>query len=302
MMHCSKRMRSVPESWITSSTLRTDEAPAAAYHLDLALLGEHRQAAGKFARPPGSSRRAACRRSSCGSPNTMPCSPIAAASSMTLAACSSALEGMQPTFRHTPPELLPAFDQRHLQPQVGGAECGGVAAGTRAEHQQLGGAGDGFAGTRVAAARRRSACAPYRRGLHRPAPVRLPRPPRRCVRAPAAVPVRGATAAASRRAISGALGDLVAALRQTSVILPAALAGTSIVALSVSSVTSGRVHFDLSPGLHQHLDDRHIAEIADVRDQQVDAHGTASISARGSASVLARKVVKRAAMAPSITR
>ncbi len=33
----------------------------------------------------------------------MPQAAMSAASSITLAACSSALEGMQPTFKHTPP-------------------------------------------------------------------------------------------------------------------------------------------------------------------------------------------------------
>jgi hypothetical protein len=38
-----------------------------------------------------------------GLPNCTPALPIASASSMTFAACSSAFEGMQPTLRHTPP-------------------------------------------------------------------------------------------------------------------------------------------------------------------------------------------------------
>jgi len=40
-----------------------------------------------------------------GVPNTIPCSDMCAASSITDAACSSALEGMQPTFRQTPPSV-----------------------------------------------------------------------------------------------------------------------------------------------------------------------------------------------------
>ena len=39
-----------------------------------------------------------------GSPKTMPCSASALASSITLATCSSALEGIHPTFRQTRPE------------------------------------------------------------------------------------------------------------------------------------------------------------------------------------------------------
>ncbi len=40
-----------------------------------------------------------------GAPNSMPCDAIARASSMTFAACSSALDGMQPTLRQTPPSI-----------------------------------------------------------------------------------------------------------------------------------------------------------------------------------------------------
>ncbi len=42
-------------------------------------------------------------RSISGSPNRIPRSPISRASSSTLAAWRSAFDGMQPTFRHTPP-------------------------------------------------------------------------------------------------------------------------------------------------------------------------------------------------------
>src|SRR5258708_26374779 len=40
-----------------------------------------------------------------GGPNTMQAVPMSAASSITLAACSSAFEGIQPTFKHTPPSI-----------------------------------------------------------------------------------------------------------------------------------------------------------------------------------------------------
>src|SRR5580698_8192540 len=42
-------------------------------------------------------------RPNCGDPKTMPLAAMSAASSMTLAACSRAFEGMQPSFNHTPP-------------------------------------------------------------------------------------------------------------------------------------------------------------------------------------------------------
>src|SRR5882757_989927 len=38
-----------------------------------------------------------------GGPNEIPLAAMSCASSITLAACSNAFEGMQPTFKHTPP-------------------------------------------------------------------------------------------------------------------------------------------------------------------------------------------------------
>ena len=56
---------------------------------------------------------------------------------MTLAACSSAFDGMQPTLRQTPPSVC---QRRPARPcaEIGGAEGGGVAAGPCAEHEHLG--------------------------------------------------------------------------------------------------------------------------------------------------------------------
>ena len=76
-------------------------------------------------------------RSTLGLPNETPCVAISSVSAITRAACSSALEGMQPTLRQTPPSALVALDQRGLQPQVGRAERGRVAAGAGAEHHDL---------------------------------------------------------------------------------------------------------------------------------------------------------------------
>ena len=45
-------------------------------------------------------------RSTLGAPNLTPCAPKSAASSITLATCSNAFEGMQPTLRQTPPSVL----------------------------------------------------------------------------------------------------------------------------------------------------------------------------------------------------
>ncbi|AIW88357.1 hypothetical protein bwei_5853 [Bacillus mycoides] len=41
-----------------------------------------------------------------GSPKTIPCSAKALASSITLATCNKALDGIQPTFKQTPPKVL----------------------------------------------------------------------------------------------------------------------------------------------------------------------------------------------------
>ena len=46
-----------------------------------------------------------CSRSTFGLPNVIPCSDISCASPITRAAWSSAFEGMQPTFRQTPPSV-----------------------------------------------------------------------------------------------------------------------------------------------------------------------------------------------------
>ena len=73
-----------------------------------------------------------------GAPKLTPCEPIALASSMTLATCSSALDGMQPTLRQTPPSVGRDVDQNDVLPQIGGAEGGGVAAGTGAQNQDIG--------------------------------------------------------------------------------------------------------------------------------------------------------------------
>ena len=72
-----------------------------------------------------------------GAANRGRASAISLVSVMTLAACSSALDGMQPTLRQTPPSG-PRVDQHHALAEVGSPERGGVAAGPGAEHEQLG--------------------------------------------------------------------------------------------------------------------------------------------------------------------
>ena len=62
-------------------------------------------------------------------------------------------------------------------------------------------------------------------------------------------------------------------------------------------------HGDARSRLHQHVDDLDVLEVTQVRHQQVDtSHGMASTRVRTSASVRARKLVKRTASAPSMTR
>ena len=156
MIACSKLTVFVPPSPSTSSWLTASEAAVAADDRDLALLGEARQAAGQLldhAVLPAAQLVDVDRR--LGEADAV--AAMSLVSSITLAACSSALDGMQPTLRQTPPRRRPALDQHHLLAEVGGAERGGVAAGTGAEHQHLGVVvalrGDGRLGRRRARGR-----------------------------------------------------------------------------------------------------------------------------------------------------
>ncbi len=77
-------------------------------------------------------------RSMVGEANASPAWLISLVSAMTLAACSRALEGMQPTLRQTPPSGPRESIMTTLLAEVGGAERGGVAAGPGAQHEYLG--------------------------------------------------------------------------------------------------------------------------------------------------------------------
>src|SRR5690606_6576289 len=60
---------------------------------------------------------------------------------------------------------------------------------------------------------------------------------------------------------------------------------------------------DLVPGLDEHVDDVDFCEIPKLGDPHFDlAHGIASVSWPGSARISPRRVVKRTAFAPSMTR
>ena len=102
MMHCSKRMRSLPAAPWTSSTLAPTKRPTPRTTSTLRCLANTLRPPVSFATTEAFQSRSRAR-SILGSPNAMPRAPISSASSMTLAACNNALDGMQPTFRHTPP-------------------------------------------------------------------------------------------------------------------------------------------------------------------------------------------------------
>ncbi len=79
------------------------EAPLAVHDLDLALLGQAGQTAGELGDDVVLPAHQLRQRRSSARPKEIPCAAISSVSATTRAACSSALEGMQPTFRHTPP-------------------------------------------------------------------------------------------------------------------------------------------------------------------------------------------------------
>ncbi len=58
-----------------------------------------------------------CWRSTAGLPKSIPQSAICSASRITSAACNRALEGMHPSFRHTPPRLSRASTRVTLRPR-----------------------------------------------------------------------------------------------------------------------------------------------------------------------------------------
>ena len=168
-------------------------------------------------------------------------------------------------------------------------------------------------GTRRRASRRGRSAPPADRGRRRgrppcsrPARRRAPRPARgRPRRAPApAAPV--ASSGASRTAGAGASGTAPSAgagassrisepsetvsptATLSSATVPARGAGMSIVALSDSSVMSGSSAATSSPARDQHLDDRHVGEVADVGDLHLDEIGHQSSTLRRSVSTAAR--------------
>jgi hypothetical protein len=102
MMQCAKETRRFAPSLVTSISCGETNLPVPRITSTLRCFA-------RVARPPVSlpttlffhSRNLVA--SICGLPNCTPALPIASASSITFAACSNALDGMQPTLRHTPP-------------------------------------------------------------------------------------------------------------------------------------------------------------------------------------------------------
>ena len=166
---------------------------------------------------------------------------------MTFAACSRVLEGMQPTFRHTPPRLDQRSMSRHLQAQIRGAEGGGVATGARTQHHDLGAAiGFDFIALETDSGpdrhAHRVARASGRGGARGSSGVR-------CGRCRGGGCRAAAASACGDRAMTVPLATLSPRFTSTSVMVPAAADGTSMVALSVSRVISGVSTSTLSPTL-----------------------------------------------------
>ena len=177
-----------------------------------------------------------------------------------------------------------ALDQHRLHAEVGGAERRGVAARAR---------------RRAPASRiRRRPCRCRsrrrdRRGAARLGAARSPALRAGGCRARRRRGGRGLRRRRPRRASSTTISEpsltLSPSLTLTSLTVPAAATGTSIVALSDSSVTSESSAFDRIARLHEDLDDRDVLEVADVGDLDFDrAHGRIgaahSITRRMSAS------------------
>ena len=136
MMHCLKSTRRTPSADLQLERVGSDEFRLAAHHVDLALLGEHGQAVGQL-------------RDHLVLPGTQ-LVPIDLRRRENDAACRHVggildhLGGVQQRLGRNAADVQadaaehrPALDQRDLEPEIGGAERRGVAAGTRAEHDQI---------------------------------------------------------------------------------------------------------------------------------------------------------------------
>ena len=125
-----------PSAPSTASMFGSGEARLAGDDLHLAALGHLLEAAGELGDDALLPARAARRGRSPARRSAMPCAPAVSASAMTLATCSSALDGMQPTLRQTPPSARVALDHHDVEAEVGSAERGRVAARAGAQDQR----------------------------------------------------------------------------------------------------------------------------------------------------------------------
>ncbi len=208
-----------------------------------------------------------------GAPKLTPCEPIALASSTTLATCKSALDGMQPTLRQTPPSVGRDVDQNDVLPQIGGAESGGVAAGTGAQNQDIGleiglpagiggrlrrwTCGRGGLGSRLLDFDAAASGVGGRRGFRRRRLSRL---------------LRLSAGRIGRQHV--ALGDLVADL-DADLADHAILGRRHVHARLVAFERQDRlVLADALPGRDEDFDDRHILEVADVGEPDFFRHAS----------------------------
>ncbi len=249
--------------------MRIEEAPDAAHDLDLARLGHAGEAAGELLdhavleaaqlrRGRSAARRTRCR------------APASAVDFVHHGRrVQQRLRRNAADVEAHAAERRVALDQHRLHAEVGAAERGGVAARARAEHQHLafdvGLAGDSC--RRPVRARSPSACSRARGcGLRAQARCARPQASRRRGRRPRLRP----SGSASLR------DTLSPTLTFSSLTTPSTGDGTSIVALSDSSVTSESSALHRVARLHQHLDDRHVLEVADVGDLDFDVVGHVS--------------------------
>ncbi len=191
----------------------------------------------------------------------------------------------------------PAFDQRHLEPQVGGPKSRGVAAHPGAEHDQIDGARRQALRSAGAAAGSRGQRARPRRGARSGGRRGGGTGGRR-----GAAPARPAVAAASATstvAISAPADTSSPFLISMDSTTPLTGEGTSIEAFSVSSVISGSSMRISLPFLIR--TSTTLTPLASPRSgTRTSTH--AHSNALTSPSTLARNTTKRAASAPSITR
>jgi len=109
MMQCSNRIRSFLSPWLlpwlTSNTCGLMNLPTPRTTSTLRLLGQCREAASESLDDAALPVAQLLEIDFSGAPNSIPRVDISCVSSITLAACNSALDGMHPTFRQTPPSI-----------------------------------------------------------------------------------------------------------------------------------------------------------------------------------------------------